>query len=407
VQRSKGSSALEQAPSVDKSARRRRARRMTAFILLLLLLAAVVIGMIAFLSFRKEVHTSNRRVPAATQRELAPSRDVLSEPQLVLIIFGRATLFARTDPDLRHISLLSIPGSAYVRARDGRSVGSVLRAAGAAGLVRFARSVLNLEVEHVALLRPHDIAPLVDALGGVQIQDPSIGFGRPKASTVLDGAEAAQYLEIVGPVGSVTRRERERVILEAIISRLASAASFSKLPHLARTFSATTATDLSPRDALALALVRLRSKLSIQCALPERSELEGPGSKRVLRQFVGAKSPPQEQARLFPSSGCRATALSARVPRAVVFFGEHALALFAFVPVIAAFAIALDLILLFTLVGAPQAFIGIVRNGRTTTIGRRSVPQGLRRGVKKHPEVAWLLGAIAVAILVGWLVALF
>jgi anionic cell wall polymer biosynthesis LytR-Cps2A-Psr (LCP) family protein len=348
----------------------------TAFILLLLFLAVVVGGLVAFRSFRKEVQASNGRVPAATKRALAPSGDVRSKPQLVMIVFDRASLFARTDPDHRLISLLSIPGSAYVRAPGGTTVGDVLGTAGAAGFVRFARSALNLQVTHIALLRPRDIAPLVDAVGGVQIEDASLsrGFGRPGGQVVLDGAEADHYVASAGPVSSLTRRERERAVLEAVITRLASVASLSKLPHLARTFSATVATDLSPGETLALALVRLRSKLSIQCGLPEGSALERPRSKLVLRQFAGAKPTPRKQARIFPSNGCRATALSVRAPAAVIFFGKQALALFPFVPELAAVAVALDLILLLALLGAPQALVGIVRNGRTK--GRRGPGAG-------------------------------
>jgi hypothetical protein len=288
-----------------------------------------------------------------------------------MTVFDRASLFARTDPDRRLISLLSIPGSAYVRAPGGTTVGDILGTAGAAGLVRFARGALNLQVTHIALLRPRDIAPLVDAVGGVQIEDASLGrgFGRQGGQVVLDGAEADHYVASAGPASSFTRRERERAVLEAIITRLASAASLSKLPHLARTFSATAATDLSPGETLALALVRLRSKVSIQCGLPEGSALERPRSKLVLRQFAGAKPTPRKQARIFPSNGCRATALSVRAPAAVIFFGNQALALFPFVPELAAVAVALDLILLLALLGAPQALVGIVRNGQTR--GRR------------------------------------
>jgi anionic cell wall polymer biosynthesis LytR-Cps2A-Psr (LCP) family protein len=374
-------------PAVNETARRRtwRAWRVIAFILLLLLLAVVVGGLVAFRSFRKEVRASNGRVPATTKRALAPSSDVLSKPQLVMIVFDRASLFARTDPDRHLISLLSIPGSAYVRAPSATTMGDVLGTAGAAGLVRLARSALHLQVTHVALLRPHDIAPLVDALGGVQIEDASLsgGFGRPGGPVVLDGAEADHYVAIAGPTGSLTRRQRERAVLEAIITRLASVASLSNLPKLARTFSATVATDLSPRETLALALVRLRSNLSIQCGFPEGSALGHPRSKLMLRQFAGAKPTPRQRARIFPSNGCRATALSVRAPAAVIFFGKQALALFPFVPALAAVAVALDLILLLALLGAPQALVGIVRNGRTR--GRRGPGAGVGDAERKEP----------------------
>jgi anionic cell wall polymer biosynthesis LytR-Cps2A-Psr (LCP) family protein len=260
---------LESAPEANHSARRRPLRgwRIAAFIVLLLLLAAVVGGLFAFLSFRTDVRASNRRVPAAAKRALAPSSDVLSEPQTILIVFDRASLFARVDPEHRLISLLSIPGSAYIRGSGGTTVGNAL-GAGTAEFVRFARTVLHLQVAHVALLRAHDIGPLVDAVGGVDIEDFSAASGGREAGPIfLDGAAANRYVAETGGL-TLARRERERAVLEGVITRLASVASLSRLPRLARTFSSTVATDLSPRETLELALVRLRSRLSIQCGLP-------------------------------------------------------------------------------------------------------------------------------------------
>jgi hypothetical protein len=348
-------------------ARRRpwRVRKVGTFIVLLLLLAALVGAFVAFQRYRTEIHASNRRVPAAAERALAPSHDVLATPQLILIVFDRASLLARTDPDHRLISFLSIPGSAYLRAPGGTTVAGVLGTTGAAGLVRVARSALDLQVAHIALLRPHDVAPLVDALGGIQIQDPSSfgGFGRAGRPALLDGAAADRYIARAGLSGSRTRRERERAVLGAILTRLAGATSLSKLPRLARTFSATVATDLSPRETLALALARLSSKRSIQCGLPEGSTFEQPQSKHILGQFEAAR-PTRKQGRIFPENGCRATALSLHAPAAVIFFGKQAVALFPFVPELAAVAIAVDVMLLLALLGIPQALIGIVGGWR-------------------------------------------
>jgi len=187
----------------------------------------------------------------------------------------------------------------------------------------------------------------------------------------MDGAEADRYIASAGPPGNRTRRERERAVLAAIITHVAGGASLSNLPRLARTFSATVATDLSPRETLALALVRLHSKLSIQCGLPEDSTLKRPQSKEILRQFEAVTPPPRKQASIFPLNGCRATALSLRAPAAVIFFGKQALALFPFVPELVAVAIAFDVMFLLVLLGAPQALVGMVRSGRTSRRGPR------------------------------------
>jgi hypothetical protein len=120
--------------------------------------------------------------------------------------------------------------------------------------------------------------------------------------------------------------------------------------------------------------VRLRSRLSIQCGLPEGSTLAQPQSEHILRQFEAARPAPRKQSRIFPSNGCRAASLSLRAPAAVVFFAKQALTLFPFVPALAAVAIAFDVMFLLALLGAPQALVGMVRSGRA---GRRAPRPGL------------------------------
>jgi len=368
VQRLRGARLDERLPGSNTGARRRRwrARTVTAVIALLVLLAGLVGALVAYQGFQDDIRSSNRRVPAETKRSLAPSQDALSTPQLVLVVFDRASLLARTDPDRHLISFLSVPGSAYLRAPGGTTVEGVLGTAGAAGLVRFARQALDLQVTHIALLRAHDIAPLVDALGGIHIQDDSSysGFGPPGRPASLDGAEADRYIANSGPAGSLTRRERERAVLGAVITGLASRDSLSNLRRLARTFSATVATDLSLRETLALALVRLRSRLSIQCGLPEGSTLVQPQIKHILRQFEAARPAPQSKSPIFPSNGCRASLLSLRAPAAVVFFAKQALTVFPFLPELLAVGIVIDVMLLLALLGAPQAIVGMIKSGR-------------------------------------------
>jgi anionic cell wall polymer biosynthesis LytR-Cps2A-Psr (LCP) family protein len=350
-------------------------------ILLLLLLAALVAAFVAFENFQSEIRGSNGRVPAATKRALAPSHDALSTPQLVLIVFDRAVLIARTDPSRRVVSFISIPGSAHLRTPGGTTVADVLRTSGDAGLVRFARGALDLQVTHVALLRPHDVAPLIDAIGGIRIKDASSfgGFVQAGRSVVLNGADAQRYVASAGPSASRTRRER--AVLGAIMTRLSSATSLLALPGLARAFSANVATDLSPRETLDLALVRLSSKQSIQCGLPAHSTLEQAHSKDILQQFEGVRPTPLVPGRVFPADGCRAAPLSLRASATVISFGKQALALFPVVPELAAVAIAFDLILLLALVGVPQALIGMARTGRKGGRSPRRVSEAKPRSL--------------------------
>jgi hypothetical protein len=110
----------------------------------------------------------------------------------------------------------------------------------------------------------------------------------------------------------------------------------------------------------------MRSRLSVQCGLPEEAALGRGPSRRVLRQFEGLTPAPHARTRTFPSSGCGATPLAARAPAAIVYLGEKALALFPFVSELALIGIALDLILLSALLGLPQALLGVIRGARVS-----------------------------------------
>jgi anionic cell wall polymer biosynthesis LytR-Cps2A-Psr (LCP) family protein len=341
-------------------------RTMVAVIALLLVLAGIVAGLVIFRTFTEEIAASNQRLPRSATTVLARSRSFLSQPQLMLVTFDGSSLFVRTDPNQRLISILSVPSSAYGLTKDSglQTVGGAYALGGSAGVIRFARSVLGLRTTHVALIEPGQIAPLIEAVGGVRIRDRAYSLisGRAGNGEIdLNGPEAGQYLESAGP-SEALRPERERVLLEAIVLRLMNVSSFSKLLRLAHTFPERVATDLSTTDAVALALLRLRIKSVVECGTAEGSSLASSGSERVMRQFLG-KSPTRARGKsVLPRSGCRATSVgSAGVPAAIISVGSSILAVWPFLPAIAMFVIALDLIMLVMLLRIPHRLVSAGR----------------------------------------------
>src|SRR5919204_5750338 len=141
-------------------------RTMVAVIALLLVLAGIVAGLVIFRTFTEEIAASNQRLPRSATTVLARSRSFLSQPQLMLVTFDGSSLFVRTDPNQRLISILSVPSSAYGLTKDSglQTVGGAYALGGSAGVIRFARSVLGLRTTHVALIEPGQIAPLIEAV---------------------------------------------------------------------------------------------------------------------------------------------------------------------------------------------------------------------------------------------------
>ena len=344
---------------------------MVAVIVLLLVLAPVVAALLMFRALSGEISASNRRVPLPAKTALVPSPNLLSQPQVILVTFENASLFVRTDPKERLISILSMPSSAFAPTEGGgpQSIGQAYAVAGSAGVIRFARSALGLLTTHVALIEPTQIAPLVEAIGGVHIRDRAYALNSGQAGggeIDLQGLAARRYLDSAGPPGTALRGERERILLEAIVNRLLDVSTFSKLRRLAHTFSETVATDLSPANTVALALLRLRIKSLIECGTAEGSSLASSRSKLVLRQFLGGLPTRAPGTGALPRSGCRAISASATgVPAAIISIGGSSLGVLPFLPAIATFVIVLDLIMLLMLLRVPQL---LARAG--TGIGR-------------------------------------
>jgi hypothetical protein len=338
-------------------------RRAAGIVILLLLLAAIVTGLLVYRNFSRQVTASNHRLPRATRSVLPKRRSVLSQPQLLLVRFDQASLFLWTNPSRHLVSLLSVPSTAYATSDGTReTIADAYASSGTAGLIRFTRATLGLTTTHVAVVEPGEVAPLVEAVGGVEVRDPSyaVTSGRgDKGNVSLDGPGARRYLE---SAGGIVRRDRERIVLEAVVARLMSGLGFSTLMQVAREFPKTVATDLSPQDAVALAFVRLRAKNFVACGTEGGSSLISPANRQALQQFLGDAPAPAQTRHLLPESGCRVSPVRpVGVPAAVVSVAGATLAIFPLLPAIAIGVAALDLLVLLLLLQVPHRLVGVGR----------------------------------------------
>jgi anionic cell wall polymer biosynthesis LytR-Cps2A-Psr (LCP) family protein len=360
-------------------------RRTVAVVVLLLLLGLIVTGLVVFQNFSSQVTGSNHRVPHATRVILPKRRSIRSQPQLLLVRFDQASLFVRTNPSRHLVSILSVPSSAYAMNEGKReTIANAFASGGTAALIRFMRSALGLTTTHVAVVEPNEVAPLVDAVGGVEIRDPSyaLASGRGRGGEIaFDGPDARRYLE---SAEGTLRRNRERAVLEAAVARLMSASGLSTMTRLAREFPKIVATDMSPQDAAALAFLRLRLKRLVECGAEGGSSLVSPASHRELQQFLGRAPAQAQNGRVLPESGCRASQVaSAGVPAAIVSVASATLSIFPLLPAIAIGVVALDLLMLLLLLRVPHLLVGLGR-----VVGPALVGAGIGRLGYGHVSAA-------------------
>jgi hypothetical protein len=343
-------------------------------LLLVLILVAVVFGLVRYQAFSHAISSSNARVQHSARRALSAPRDVMSHNQILLITFQGANVFVRTDPHHELISLLSLPSSAYAPYGDSghETLATADATAGSAGVIHFARSALGLRTSHVALVEPKQLPALVDAVGGIRIYD-RVASNRPGGELELNGVHAARY---IANAGLTDDKQRERALLDAIVMRLMSVSSFSRLTRLARTLPKMIDTDLTSKDAIALALFRLRVRHLVECGTPAASSLASPGSKAVLRRFLGESQVEGQFGSVVPDSGCRARNVPwAGVPASIVSIGSATLSVVRLLPAVAVVVIVLDAIFLIIVLRIPRAVVAFAQAISVNRTERVSKPR--------------------------------
>jgi polyisoprenyl-teichoic acid--peptidoglycan teichoic acid transferase len=318
------------APSrrTPRPARRRRIRwgRLLTFTLLgVLLILAVWVGY-GYRQFRSSLNASNRRVDAATRAALVPGGSLLSNPSTILVLGsdrrpdagpGRSDsiLLVRVDPARNRIAELSIPRDLRVTipGHGDDRINVAYEVGGPALAIRTVQALTGIPINHVVLVDFSGFRDLVDALGGVTIDNPekiiSNSFdGHPwrfgRGTLHLDGRHALAYARVrentANPADNdLTRGLRQQRVLQAIAHSLASPTTLLHLPSVGRSIGKPLATDLSANDILELGWRQMRSSTTLHCHLGGTttsvggaSELIGGDENRSVILAVLGKSAP-------------------------------------------------------------------------------------------------------------------
>lgn len=322
--------------------RRLRLRLLVGGLLLGLILFLVGWGIAGYVALQGGVGDAGKRIDAATRTELSAGGGALfSRATTILLIgidhsdlAGRAgnrhadsIMLVRTDPKRHRINYLSIPRDLYVDiSSHGRhKINAAYQIGGATLQLRAVKDFTGLEVNHVAVVDFGSFRDLIDAIGGVTVDNEqeilSNRFDCPFSAAIchdwkgwsfgkeklhLDGRRALAYSRIrenrldAGD-SDFTRGSRQQQVVSAVGDRLASVGTFFDLPFIGGSLLKPLATDLSAWDLLQLGWVRFRasSGKALHCRLGGDPSTTGGASvilptelnRQVVQMFMGRSAP--------------------------------------------------------------------------------------------------------------------
>ena len=263
--------------------------------------------------FSNDVAKSRARLPATLQSSLAPSKNVLNQPQVTLVRYtsgtstGGAVLFS-TNPQTKVVSFLTIAPVSTLGGREFRHYSTPQ-------LIDALKQRAGITVRHVAIIDLTNVGALVDGIGGIRVNNPAafdvaVSGGRTwsfaKGPLQLDGAHAVAYLRRGFLTGNALGQAGVTV-LKGIVHRVLEPSSVGSLQTTGTALASSTATDLSDADVVGLVYLRLDGGTGMECGLPPREELTSSTGSATVRAFLG------QSAGQTSASGCTARPIASKV----------------------------------------------------------------------------------------------
>jgi LCP family protein required for cell wall assembly len=319
---------------------RRAPRGLRFWLKLGIALAALLVGLwllLGLLAVRSSVSQANERLdPRASAALAAPDGSILAVPTSILVIgvdeaANSDTLqVIRFDPGDSLVSTLSIPRDLRVPVPGygEEKINAAYAAGGAPLALQAVQAYTGLEIDHVIVLDFDGLVGLVDAVGGIEVDNPkpirSVFEGEmhkfPAGTIALDGQEALAYSRVrrnaLDPSDSdVSRGQRQQAVIRALRERLTSPGGVLRLRTVAGALGGAFATDLTLGEIGQLAWVDQRASRRLRCnlggtpaPLDGQDVLipDGAGNRRVLGEFLGEQAVQPAASRSLFAARCRA-----------------------------------------------------------------------------------------------------
>ena len=304
--------AKDGAAKVAKPRRRRRWVRGIVLFFVFVLLLGLVWALLGYLAVRSGVKEANERLPEGTERALTPPNGSMLTTSRTILVLGAdrgggsearqgtgrsdSIMLIRTDPDEHRISYLSIPRDLRVEipSRGTDKVNAAFAYGGPGLAVDTVESLTGLEVNHVIVVDFATFQEVIDAVGGITINNPKPVLSNPfdcpfataercagfdgwrfkQGEIELDGRRALIYARIrenqLDPGESdLTRGERQQRVVQGLMNEITGLDGYLRMPMVGDEIVRPLATDLSTNELLAFAWVRRRAAAdkTLRCRL--------------------------------------------------------------------------------------------------------------------------------------------
>jgi LCP family protein required for cell wall assembly len=316
---------------IVKKRRRWGWKRIVPLTLGVLLLLLIVWAGLGYARVSRGVSAAHGRLPAGTTDALHPDSGlILSSPTNILLLgtdhsengqAGRSAdqhsdsmLLLRTDPSRHRLIYLSIPRDlrAAIPGNGDQKINAAMQIGGPKLAVETVDQLFGsaLQVNHVVVVDFGSFQELIDAVGGIDVNVPekilSNRFDCPFAASKcsswqgwrfrkgvqhMDGHRALIYSRVrenrLDPSWTdIQRGQNQQQVMQATMSKLASASTFFRLPFEGSKLLAPIATDLSTWQFAQLGWVKFRASGSntLHCRLGGSATSIGGGSYIVGTQ---------------------------------------------------------------------------------------------------------------------------
>jgi polyisoprenyl-teichoic acid--peptidoglycan teichoic acid transferase len=311
--------------------------------LLALVVLLAIWSVAGYLSVRSGVRAANQRLAPGTTSVLSKQNGLLLSSGTNILLLGTdhstngqagrsadehsdSMMLLRTDPGRHRLVYLSIPRDlrASIPGNGEQKINAAMQIGGPKLAVETADQLFGpgLQVNHVVVVDFGAFVQLIDAVGGIDVNVPenilSNRFDCPYSTSTrcsqwegwrfhkgvqhMDGHRALIYSRIrenrLNRADSdISRGQHQQDVMQATLSKLASASTFFRLPFSGGDLMKPLATDMSTWQFMQLGWVKFRAGSTLHCRLGGRDLgdgfITGDQENIAVIQMVLGNSAPQ------------------------------------------------------------------------------------------------------------------
>jgi LCP family protein required for cell wall assembly len=312
----------------------------TIVAVILLLIVWTVAGYLSVRSGDADANARLQRIAPGIDTVLKPSGGLLMNNAANTLLIGtdhsengqagRSTdehsdslMVLRTDPKSHRLVFLSLPRDlrATIPGYGSAKINAAMQLGGPKLAIRTVEDFTGLPINHVVIVDFGSFVQLIDAVGGIDVNVPenilSNRFDCPystatrcqqwqgwrfhKGMTHMNGHQALIYSRIrenrLNPSDSdISRGVHQQQVMQATLSKLASAGTFFRLPFDGGNLMKPLSTDLSTNEFIQLAWIKFRAGTTLHCRLGGRDLGDGylqpsENNNQVIQEVLGTSAP--------------------------------------------------------------------------------------------------------------------